>query len=397
MPSPTAPAAPAPAAARRPGPPARATVQLVASAQAWVEGEAVRQLEQVAALPGMRRVAGLPDLHPGKGGPVGAAFASAGLLYPHLVGGDIGCGMALWRTDGLARRARRDRWAERLDLEGGADGEVAAARLAEAGLEAGPHDGALGTVGGGNHFAELQEVREVLAPGEAAALGLARGALALLVHSGSRGLGEAVLRRHVARFGAGALAEGSAEADAYLARHAHAEAWARVNRALIAARFLAQVGLLGERVLDVCHNGVSRAEVDGAGAWLHRKGAAPADAGPVVVPGSRGAESYLVLPFPEAAARASLSSLAHGAGRKWTRSAARERVRARGPVEALTRTALGSRVVCEDRDLLLEEAPEAYKRVDRVVADLVEAGLCRVVAVLSPVLTYKTRRRTAGD
>ncbi len=59
----------------------------------------------------------------------------------------------------------------------------------------------------------------------------------------------------------------------------------------------------------------------------------------------------------------------------------------------LVRTELGGRVICEDRDLLYEEAPEAYKKIDAVVGDLVAAGLCEVVATLRPVLTYKTRSR----
>ncbi|MFB1479509.1 RtcB family protein [Corallococcus sp. RDP092CA] len=103
--------------------------------------------------------------------------------------------------------------------------------------------------------------------------------------------------------------------------------------------------------------------------------------------------SYLVLPV--GTGEQSAYSLAHGAGRKWTRSAARERVRERFTAESLTRTSFKSHVVCEDRDLLFEEAPPAYKAIDRVVTDLVEAGLVRVVATLAPVLTYKTRGRAA--
>jgi len=87
----------------------------VASPGAWIEGEAVAQLEGVAKLPGMRAAIGMPDLHPGKGSPIGAAFVCEGLLYPHLVGNDIGCGMGLWATDLLKRKAKRDRWADRLD------------------------------------------------------------------------------------------------------------------------------------------------------------------------------------------------------------------------------------------------------------------------------------------
>src|SRR5262245_13856000 len=72
------------------------TVHLFASAKSWIEGEAVRQLYATSKLEGMRLVVGFPDLHPGKCSPVGAAFVTEGLIYPHLIGGDIGCGMALF-------------------------------------------------------------------------------------------------------------------------------------------------------------------------------------------------------------------------------------------------------------------------------------------------------------
>ena len=147
----------------------------------------------------------------------------------------------------------------------------------------------------------------------------------------------------------------------------------------------------GRRVLDVCHNSVTPKPYEGHTCWLHRKGAAPSDQGPVVIPGSRGSLSYLVLPVGDGAGHA--HSLAHGAGRKWTRTSARERMRERFTPEALTRTSFKSHVICEDRDLLFEEAPPAYKAIDRVVQDLVDAGLVRVVATLAPVLTYKTRTR----
>ena len=87
----------------------------------------------------------------------------------------------------------------------------------------------------------------------------------------------------------------------------------------------------------------------------------------------------------------SLFSLAHGAGRKWQRGECRERLAARFSVDQLGRTRLGSRVICGDRQLIYEEAPEAYKGIDSVVGALLEAGLLRLVARLKPVLTYKTR------
>ena len=87
-------------------------VRLFASAQSWIEGEAVRQLYATAKLDGVRLAVGFPDLHPGKGSPVGAAFVTEGVIYPHLIGGDIGCGMALFKTDLVRRDAKLDRWAE---------------------------------------------------------------------------------------------------------------------------------------------------------------------------------------------------------------------------------------------------------------------------------------------
>ncbi|CCQ75255.1 RtcB family protein [Magnetospira sp. QH-2] len=66
----------------------------------------------------------------------------------------------------------------------------------------------------------------------------------------------------------------------------------------------------------------------------------------------------------------------------------------RGFLSDLTRTALGRRVICEDRKLLVEKAPEAYKAIDPVVADLVEAGLCTIIATFRPILTSKVRRKS---
>ncbi|GHG68461.1 RNA ligase RtcB family protein [Comamonas sp. JC664] len=367
-----------------------ASVRVIASAQSWVEGEAVRQLEAMARLPGMTLAVGLPDLHPGKGAPVGAAFLSEGFLYPYLVGSDIGCGMGLWSVDLLARKAKPERWAGKLDLEGPWAGDTEGF-LQEHGVKSSGFEAALGTVGGGNHFAELQRVDAVHDARVFDALGLSAERLLLLAHSGSRGLGEAILRAHVDRHAAGGLADGTPEAEAYLTRHDHAVAWGRANRALVARRMLEGIGATGHRVLDVCHNSVTPRRDALRTQWLHRKGAAPSDEGPVVIPGSRGALSYLVIPTGEGLVSA--HSLAHGAGRKWTRSAARERMRERFTAESLTRTSFKSHVVCEDRDLLFEEAPPAYKPIDRVVTDLVEAGLVRVVATLAPVLTYKTRAR----
>ena len=75
-----------------------ASVDIFASPSSWIESAAVAQCHQVAAFDGMLHVAGMPHLHPGKGAPIGAAMLST-VLYPHLVGSDIGCGIAVFRRD----------------------------------------------------------------------------------------------------------------------------------------------------------------------------------------------------------------------------------------------------------------------------------------------------------
>lgn len=363
-------------------------VVLIAADDTWIEGKAIQQLETTARLPGMQRVAGMPDLHPGRGYPVGAAFFSIGRLYPALVGNDIGCGMALWRTDIPTAKLHLDKLEKRLgNLDAPLDEDWAEA-IAAFGLPACGHERSLGTIGGGNHFAELQQLDLSYDDAALERLGIARNRLHLLVHSGSRGLGEAILREQVDLFGHAGLEAGSEACMHYLARHDGALRFAEANRQLIARRMLERLRADGEPLLDVNHNLVSPACIDGREGWLHRKGATPSDQGVMVIPGSRGDFSYLVEPLAD---ERSLLSLAHGAGRKWMRSECKDRLASRYSVEQLARTALGSRVICADRALIYEEAPEAYKAIDSVVGALREAGLVRVLARLKPVLTYKTR------
>lgn len=364
-------------------------IHIITSETNWIEGEAIRQLEKTAELPGIMIAVGLPELHPGKGIPVGAAFAAKDVFYPHLVGNDVGCGMGLWRTSLKRRKIRLDRWVDRLsDLDGPWDGDVTP-WLEQEGASPGLSDAGLGTIGGGNHFSELQMVERVDDPAWFEELSLSRDDLVLLVHSGSRGLGESLLRSHVDKYKADGLTADSEEARRYLARHNHALAWAKANRALIAHRFLKALGADGERALDSCHNSIARGAAGGVAYWLHRKGVVPSE-GATVIAGSRGSLSYLVV--PEGDQELCLHSLTHGAGRKWKRGDGRGRLHSRYKPEVLTRTELGSRVICEDKDLLYEEAPQAYKDIETIIKVLIDAGLIRIVAVLRPVITYKTRR-----
>ncbi|MFD2234612.1 RNA ligase RtcB family protein [Phaeospirillum tilakii] len=379
-------------------------IRVVAGLSTWVEGEALRQLDAVSRYPGMVACVGLPDIHPGKGTPIGAAFLSQGVLYPHLVGNDIGCGMGLWMTEFPVRKAKADKLAAKLNgLDGPIDdsGESQRKKLADAGL---PEDfaHALGTAGRGNHFLELQQVHAVVDAAAFSALGLDREYVFALVHTGSRGLGEAILWRHAQHHGAQGLPEDSEAAALYLADHAQAVAYAELNRRVCAERLFSAIGTEGRRILDSCHNQVSRSGRQGQSGWLHRKGASPAEGPAAIIPGSRGDISYLVAPVP--GQEDTLFSLAHGAGRKIARQEAKDRLQHRHRRGDLGTTPLGGRVVCGDERLLWEEAPDCYKPAASVVAALVEAGLCRVIATLAPVVTFKTslepadeRRRASHD
>lgn len=359
-----------------------ARLRVFASASSWIEGAAVRQLEQLLARRGVIAVAGMPDLHPGHKGPVGCAVLTDGIVHPDIVGTDIGCGMTAWRLGGELRRLRLDkaeRALARLGDRGGLDPDEAVARgITPAATVA--HAEALGTVGGGNHFVELQAVHSLVDEAACAAAGLAVGDLTLLVHSGSRGLGPQVLARHPYAHGEGLALD--AGGRAYLADHDAAVAFASLNRAVLAERAAALLGLDGTPWCDVPHNHVT---LDGDRV-LHRKGAAQADLGLVPVPGSRGAMTYLVRPDPTIAG--SLASLAHGAGRKRDRAS----MRGRRDGERERPNPVGNRVICADGRLAEEEAPEAYKPIADVVADLEAHGLARTVAVLKPVVTFKTAR-----
>lgn len=345
-------------------------IRALYSPDTWMEGEALQQLRTMATLPNMKLAVGLPDLHPGKGCPVGAAFWSTDTLYPFLIGNDIGCGMAFWQTRLPIAKAKVQKWLKKLDLE--SEGEM------------------MGTLGGGNHFAELQQLHTLDNPELFEASGLQKQAFQLLVHSGSRGIGEQILRAHTAEYGNRGLKANSPAAAAYLQAHDEAVQWAQRNRECIKNRFLEALGNPEHiKISEVCHNALTPQTYQAQKGWLHRKGAAPTDQGLVMIPGSRGDLSYLVKPLAESE---SAWSLAHGAGRKWTRSESKGRLERKYTMEQLKRTALGGNVICEHKGLIYEEAPQAYKGIDAVVNTLVESGLVSLVARFKPVITYKTRR-----
>ncbi|MGP6089036.1 RNA ligase RtcB family protein [Antarctobacter jejuensis] len=362
---------------------ARARVSEFYSDGAWIEGRAVDQLNEVAGWPGMTAVAGFPDLHPGRYGPVGGAFL-ADRIYPQLIGPDIGCGMALFRLDLPRRKLKLDKAARRLEaLEDGAPPEEAAAALRDTVAAAlGGHG--LGTLGGGNHFCEVQMVEEVADKTAAQALGLQEGDLCLLVHTGSRGHGAGVFTSIGATWKTGFLPDSAAARD-YIALHDAALVWARANRQVLAARAAEALRSDLALICDAPHNHL---EARGDG-WLHRKGAAAPDRGLAPLAGSRESHSYLMA-VPDGPAEA-LGSVSHGAGRRYDRAAMHGRIRrVKSELEAMRQTRFGGRVICADRDLLIEEAGSAYKDAGAVLADLDRFGLARSVVSLAPLITFKT-------
>lgn len=374
-------------------------VSLIASKETWIEGLAIEQLIKTSELAGMHRVAGMPDLHPGRGYPIGAAFFTTNKIYPALVGNDIGCGMSLWQTSAKVSKVNLDKWVKQfIDIEQPLDdswSSLIERRKLEKGISTDRYDRALGTIGGGNHFAEFQAIDEVYDQVALDELGLNKKHLQLLVHSGSRGLGQSILVEHITKYNHDGLQFDGKDFQDYLHKHDEAVRWAELNRELIARRFVETIRANANCALDINHNLVLPKTIDGCEGWLHRKGATPSDKDYVVIPGSRGDYSYLVKPVTDEDASAenmatSLYSLAHGAGRKWKRGECHGRLGHKYKREDLYRTALGSRVICGNKELLYDEAPEAYKKCETVISDMVDAGLIEVVAKLRPVLTFKT-------
>ncbi len=365
-------------------------ILLFASEKNWVEGDSLMQLKKTSELTGMKLSCGMPDIHPGKGGPVGASFICE-LIYPHLIGNDAGCGAGLYKTSLRSGRLKIEKWIKKLKgLENTPERDLDEWML-ENNVESSDHDKALGTIGGGNHFAELNKVNEVFDQKIFEEAGLDKKYLNLLVHSGSRGYGEVLYRSHTSKLGASPLVPDSDGAINYIEKQNKVLKWAKSNRKLIAERFMDLLNGDSQLISDSNHNSIVSIKQSDRNYWLHRKGAVPADEGLVMVLGSRGTLSYLVKPTIEC--EKSAWSIAHGAGRKWNRGNCRGRLEKKWGVKDLERTDIGSTVICRNKDLLYEEAPQAYKNIDMVINDMINDGLIELVASFKPLITYKTRKK----
>lgn len=450
----------------------RVPARVYADEVLWQQISRDRSLEQlmnVATLPGVvEAVYAMPDAHEGYGFPVGgvAAFRTTdGIISPGGVGYDINCGVRLLvcnraaagttghlealvhelsRTipSGAGRGgklelsdAELDRvftegcgylqergWATAHDLahteSGGClDGAVPAAvspRARERGRSQ------LGTMGAGNHFVEVERVEHVFDEAAASALGLEPDQLALLIHTGSRGLGHQVCTDYVTRMDQAMTEHGITLPDrqlacapfqsdagrAYFGAMCAAANFAWCNRQMIthlARRAFTQVlgpGVELRLVYDVAHNVAKVEEYGSARLCVHRKGATRAFGPghpetpaaykgvgqPVFIPGSMGTGSCVLVGRDEAQ-YLSFGSACHGAGRRMSRGEAK-RTQSGAEVKRELE-ARGIVVRCPSLQELAEEAPYAYKDVDRVVDVVHRAGLARKVARLAAMGVVK--------
>jgi tRNA-splicing ligase RtcB len=354
-----------------------------------LEPEVARFVERARRAEDVVHVAVMPDVHLAGRACVGTVVATRRLLYPELLGSDLGCGVAAIPLDtaraalsdpALARRAlgavaravpilRRDALLDALAPPPSA----ALARLFEKEGRA-----ELGTLGRGNHFVELRDD--------------ASGELHLVVHSGSRAMGPAIQAHHErearpSRLGFLTLDAETDAGAAYLEEVAWALAFAVENRRQIARGVCEALGDVlsldpdEPGSIDCQHDSVLAEVHAGARSWVHRKGAIALPAGAAgVIPGSMGTDTYLVRGRGDPR---SLSSSAHGAGRALPRGEARRTI----DVSRLARELEG--VVYDETKLrgLVDEAPSAYKDVRHVMR--AQRDLVAITSTLKPFVVHK--------
>ena len=367
-----------------------------------LDGATLAQAERTARLPIVDgHVALMPDAHLGLGATIGSVVPTKGAVIPACVGVDIGCGMIAVRTDlasadlpeslqpllsrieraipaGVGRghkRRRADRWLDvnrpRTDL----DDRLETKAYTQ-----------MGTLGSGNHFAEisLDDAQRVW----------------LVIHSGSRGIGNLLAQSHIATAKSVAkrmeigledpnlayLLEGTPEFDHYIADLQFAQSYARQNReAMMDAMLAVFIDFVGrgrevERV-NCHHNYTAQESHHGRNLWITRKGAISARQGEKgVLPGSMGTDSYIVsgLGNPE-----SYNSSAHGAGRAMSRTKAKKTL----TTASLTAAMEGRTWLKGKAKALVDEHPDAYKDVREVIR--LSADLVEVQHRLTAILNYK--------
>ena len=434
------------------------------------------QVANVAMLPGIVRYSlAMPDIHWGYGFAIGGVAATdvdaGGVISPGGVGFDINCGVRLIRTNLKAADVKpklkeliyalyndvpagvgskgdikvSEKEERKLLVEGsgwvvergygrqedleyteergavkGADPDKVSDRAYERGKSQS------GTLGSGNHFLEVQEIDEIYDETAAEAFGLEKGGVAVMIHSGSRGLGYQVCDEYSRAFirclskysitvpdmQLACAPVNSDEGKAYLGamKCAANYAWANrqclmhLTRSVFERFFRMSPKDLGmDLVYDVAHNiaKIEKYNIDGKEKTLcvHRKGATRAfgpghpelpakykkTGQPVIIPGDMGRNSYLLAGAEKA--EETFFSTCHGAGRRLSRSAAIKACRGRSVSRELE--SRGIIVKSSGRETLAEEAPEAYKDVNEVVSVVEGAGISKRVCRMKPLGVIK--------
>jgi tRNA-splicing ligase RtcB len=379
------------------------TKELPTNVRSWLaeplSADVAQSLTRLAAAEDVTHVAVMPDVHLAAEVCVGVAMATRTLIYPAAVGSDIGCGMAAIRFEGAAELLNNEQTAGRMlaglyrripSLRHGRETlptslptALQQETLSDPRLEKlKSRDGRvqLGTLGRGNHFLEFQAAAD--------------GMLWLMIHSGSRGMGQAITAHHWEMAGLRepkarllALDSTTAAGRAYLHDARWAEHYAAANRlAMVAATAELVETLLGfpadeTSLIHSNHNHVRREHHFGSEWWVHRKGALSAgDGEPGIIPGSMGTASFHVVGRGCAEA---LHSSSHGAGRALARGSACRQISER----QLLREMQGIWFDQRRAGTLLDEAPAAYKNVHQVLR--AQRELTRIVRELRPVLSFK--------
>ncbi len=343
-----------------------------------IDNEAIKQYKQTLLLKDIQQAAPMPDLHVGRTFPIGAVFCTKNVIYPSLVDKDIGCGMSLYQTD-LDTNKNFTELSKKFnnfdDIK------------FDKNLYNYSHSDTLGTLGGGNHFAEFQIIHEVKDREEFEKLGLHESKCILVVHSGSRTLGKEIFDEHITKNGHNnSLKIDSPEYLDYFKKHNEACNWARANRELIAEKISILSNIKLHKKIDIWHNNISKKEfASDEELFIHRKGAAPSDQGPIIIPGSRGSYSYIVKPINSQ--ETNCYSLAHGAGRAMSRSKANNYNRNNTDIKLHVNKWNGV-VVCDEKSLY-QEQKDAYKDIDMVIEELIDKNLIQVIAIYIPMLTIK--------
>jgi tRNA-splicing ligase RtcB len=347
----------------------------------------------------------MPDAHLGKGATVGSVIPTLGAIIPAAVGVDIGCGMIAVKTQfktadlkGKTLSALRHSIERSIPLSAGNANrrltETAKVRVAELesvaprnydNITKGDWRLQLGSLGSGNHFIEvsLDEQENVW----------------LFLHSGSRGIGNQLATRHIREAqqytaknhitvpdrDLAYLVEGTPEFDAYIADLIWAQKFALANREEMMDRVIKDFQhWYGEPIQELerinCHHNFTQRENHfGKDVWLSRKGAILASEGTLgLVPGSMGTASYVVVGKGN---KLALNSSPHGAGRNYSRSAARKKF----SQEQLRAAMKG--IEYRDTDAFIDEIPQAYKDIDIVMRDA--ADLVEVQHTLRQILNVK--------